>query len=93
VCSFLRQVAFGSVNLTTINQTFQSQLFLHPNIKLSSNDNGNKVTEGRKGKQHHGQPGTTNPKKMEHCEVSKRNRLRFTVMLVGKSASPAFYII
>jgi len=32
-------------------------------------------------------------KKMEQCEVSKRNRSRFTVMLVGKSASPAFYII
>jgi hypothetical protein len=63
VCSFLRQVAFGSVNLATINQTFQSQLFLHPNIKLSSNDNGNKVIEGRNVKQHHGQPGTTNPKK------------------------------
>jgi hypothetical protein len=94
VCSFLRQVAFGSVNLATINQTFQSQLFLHPNIKLSSNDNGNKVIEGRNVKQHHGQPGTTNPKKkMEQCEFSKRNRSRFTVMLVGKSASPAFYII
>jgi hypothetical protein len=32
-------------------------------------------------------------KKMEQCEFSKRNRSRFTVMLVGKSASPAFYII
>jgi hypothetical protein len=74
VCSFLWQVAFGSVNLAAINQTFQSQLFLHPNTKLSSNDNGNKVIEGRKGKQHHGQPGTTNPttKKWNNAKLVKK---------------------
>jgi hypothetical protein len=36
-------------------------LFLHPNVKQSSHDNGKKVIQGRKGKQHHGQPEIANP--------------------------------
>jgi hypothetical protein len=46
-----------------------SSLFLHPSPELSK-----KVIEERKGKQYHGQPGTTNPTIKNELHVGKKRK-------------------